>query len=95
MVVELLVKRVFPGVTRRHDDRDADLQWHAKCDRGNDGFGSSCPLISTGPKKGHKQAGTHGKKNNQSQIGYPERNLSHTDFFFQNNVDISNVCKPS
>jgi hypothetical protein len=62
MVVELLVKRVFPGVTRRHDDRDADLQRHAKCDRGNDGFGSSCPLISTGPKRRTQTSGDAKKK---------------------------------
>lgn len=32
MVVVLVVTHEFPGVTRRHDDRGADLQRHAKCD---------------------------------------------------------------
>lgn len=32
IVVELVVIHKFPGVTRRHDDRGADLQRHAKCD---------------------------------------------------------------
>lgn len=80
-----MVKRVFPGVdTRRHDDRDADLQRHAKCDRGNDGFGSSCPLISTGRKRRTRTSGDAKKKQtnkNKSQIGYPEKHLSHIEFY--------------
>lgn len=34
----LVVTHKFPGVTRRHDDRGADLQRHAKCDGVTTGF---------------------------------------------------------